>query len=423
MSKMSNREKILAASVGLVLVVAAGLFALQNIGAAFTAQQRAIDEARKTVRTKELTIRAGQIARDKITHYEQRSLPADLGEARSQYQEWLLDTTYDFFGDNKMLVKPSGGERSRGAVYDRLKYSIAGVGDLDQLTRFLYRFYDMNYLHRIDSLRIQPIASSKLLKISCDVEALVVNSTTKTELGEQQGDRLPPDSLDGYLAHILERNVFGKPNEAPQISPVRSQLAYRGEDFSQTISAREYDELDILYFELEEPPSGMRLEQPEQSGDTWSARLSWRPSQNGTYDVTVLVADDGLPSKSDRVSFQIEVQDPPEPAPTAAEPRRPQFNFAKYTYLTSVQAINGKPIIWLYSRPTGEKIICGEGDEVEVGDYQALVRRIDVETNQIELEVEDEVQVLRLGQNLLEARPKSTGKIGQATSGQVPPVD
>jgi hypothetical protein len=412
---MNQREKVLAALVGAVLVLAGGFFLLDRVSKALAAKRTEVEQAERALSEKRLTVRAGQIARERILGYERRSLPADLSEARSQYQEWLIAVTYEFFGENKMLVKPSGGETVRGGVYDRLEYSIAGEGNLDELTRFLHRFYDVNYLHRIDSLRIQPIPDSKNLKITCDIEALIVKTTSKQKLGDERGDRIPPDSLDDYLADILNRNVFGQPNEPPQLSSIRTQRVDRGDNFRQTVSARERDELDRLSFQLEDGPEGMRLSQDDDD----SAELTWRPLRNGTYDVTVSVADDGLPSKSDFLTFQIEVEDPPEPVDPGPAP--PRFDFAKYTFLTSVQAIDGKPIIWLYSRPTGKKIVCGEGEEIEIGDYQALVRRIDVERNQIELVVEDEVHVLRLGQNLREAQLESSGKVGQAASPGVAP--
>ncbi|MEQ8785582.1 MAG: Ig domain-containing protein [Pirellulaceae bacterium] len=415
---MSKREKILAAAVGGVILVAIGLYVLNNVNQALTAKWNQVEQAESRVRQKQRAVLEGQFAREKIAQYEQRSLPADLAEARSQYQEWLIAVTYEFFGENKMLVKPSGGESARGGVYDRLEYSIAGEGNLDELTRFLHRFYDVNYLHRIDTLRVQPIADSKNLKINCEIEALVVKTTAKQQLGEEQGDRLPPGSLDAYRADILARNVFGKPNEPPQLSSIRSQSVYRNESFRQTVSAREPDPLDKLSYQLEEYPSGMRITQRDQS-----AELSWTPTRNGTYDVTVSVADDGLPSKSDFVTFQIEVGDRPDPPPrtVTTPPPPPRFDYAKYTFLTSVQAIDGQPVVWLYSRPTGKKIVCGVGDELEVGDYQALVKAIDVDHNEVELEVEDEVLVLSLGENLREARRKSSGEVGRLGSSGVAP--
>jgi hypothetical protein len=347
-------------------------------------------------------------------------LPGNLGEARSQYQEWLIATTVEFFGENKVAVKPAG-EGSRDDVYHRFNFTIAGEGNLEQFTRFLHRFYEMNYLHRIQSLRVTPIRNTKTLKITCEVESLMLLSADpQKKLGDEKGNRLRGSLEDDYLAAILGRNLFGPPNNPPEFSTLRSPSAEKDRSFTQTITARDADPLDLLSIRFDEGPPGMELtprrQRDAKPGDPFTAELSWRPSRTGRYDVKLSVVDDGYPRKENQLAFTIDVRDPPPVRPPPVGPAPPPpFKHSRYTFLTSVQQVDGQGVVWFYTRTTNTKTVCREGEEFKIGDYSALVTRIDIDQLTVELDVEDEILVLALGQNLLDAKPKPTAKVGQTS--------
>jgi hypothetical protein len=418
---MNQREKILAALVGLSLLAVGGYFLWASASKAFTSRQREIDDLQAQISRKLLDLNAGAEARDRLNRYEQRSLPGKLSEARSQYQEWLIATTVEFFGENKVAVKPAG-EGSRDEVYDRLSFSIAGEGNLEQFSRFLYRFYELDYLHRIQSLRVQPIRNSKNLKITCEVEALMVRGADpKRQLGDEPGDRLALASLENdYLPVILGRNLFGRRNNPPEFSTVRSPSAETNRSFSQTVTARDADPLDELTIRLVEGPPGLEVSAERRDakpGDPVSAQVVWRPTRTGRYDVMLSVADDGYPRREDLLAFTIDVRDPPAPPPFTRRdpPPAPKFQHSRYTFLTSVQQVGDEGVVWFFVRTTKENIVCRVGEELKVGDYRALVKRIDIDGLAVELDVEDEVLVLVLGQNLLDATPKPALKVGAAS--------
>lgn len=427
---MSQREKILAALVVVALLGVVGFIAAGRVQGAFASRQSQIDALEQQIHQKQLTELAGQEASDKLARYRERSLPGTLEEARSQYQEWLLATTEEFFGENDVLVTAAGSGTnqllgSQTAVYDRLDFDIRATGNLEQVTRFLYRFYDLNYLHRVQSLQLSPIKDSKNLNIGCRIEALMVHGNSRQSLDEKRGDRLALESVDEYLEHILGRNVFGQPNNSPEFERMRSQTVDRGSSYRQTISVRDVDPLDSVTIQLDKGPPGMRLD-----GNS----LSWLPRETGTFDVSISATDDGLPNKTARLDFTIEVREPRPRAEAPPPTGPPPFDKAKYTYLGSVQSVAGEPVVWFYDRTTPDseeraglplRFVCREGDEVQVGEFRALVRRIEFDPPQVELEVEDEILVVDLGKSLREGVVKSVPQVGQTspTSGSVDPID
>lgn len=74
---------------------------------------------------------------------------------------------------------------------------------------------------------------------------------------------------------------------------------------------------------------------------------------------------------------------PPPPPPrrpvvsdTPARPRPPQFDVARYAFLTAIINIGGEPEAWINVRPTGELLRLRKGDQVRVGAFQGTVTRI-----------------------------------------------
>jgi hypothetical protein len=426
---MNQREKILAATVGGLLLVVVLYFAYTWISDAFDKRQSGLETAQQAVKQREFTVALGEQAAARLERYRQRSLPGELSQARSQYEAWLIATTVEFFGkdeagNSKVAVKPKPG-RTSDDVFVPVAFSINGEGNLEQFTRFLHHFYDVDYLHRIQVLHVSPVKDSRNLKISCDVEALmVIGADENKKLADTKGNRLSGSLEDDYLDVILGRNLFGPPNNPPEPRSVRTPSAYVRESMSETITARDRDPLDSVTFRLEQGPAGMTVEAGRGTpGGEFSARLSWRPERTGRYDVVIAAIDDGYPNKVSLLEFEVSVTEQPTTG-SRPDPPKPEFDHSRYTFLTSVQQIDGQGLVWFYTRTKNEKIVCREGDEVKVGPYTALVKRIDIDQLKIELEVEDEVLVLALGQSLPDARPKAALKVGStARSGAVAPLD
>jgi hypothetical protein len=72
---------------------------------------------------------------------------------------------------------------------------------------------------------------------------------------------------------------------------------------------------------------------------------------------------------------------PPPPRRTASvsppsQPRPPQFDVARYAFLSAILSVGGEPEAWINVRPTGEVLKLRQGDQLRVGGFQGTVTRI-----------------------------------------------
>lgn len=382
---MNQRERMLAIAVGGLMALGALWYVSRQVSDAFFSRHNQISQLEKEIRDKERIVMRGKRAGERIVQYEQRALPGDLNKARSLYQDWLFETAVTNIGLENVKIKTAGGGPT-GDVYYRFAFAVYGDGNIEQLTRFLYHFYEVNYLHRIQMLRIEPIKGTKILKLTMTVEALSLpGAEDREKLGDEPGQRLAHPSLTDYADTIIGRNMFAPPNPPPKLSPIGSQRATTKKPLSITVRATDADALDKLTFQLEsDAPEGAKL---QGTGDN-SAQISWTPPQTGTYSMTVRVSDDGFPSKSMQETFQIVVTDPPPVVVKVPEqPKKLEFDIvARQTFLSSVMAINGQPRIWLIERTTGRKIELGVGDKFQVGNIRGVITSIGIKDAHIEID-------------------------------------
>lgn len=115
---------------------------------------------------------AGQV----LAQWEDQSLPADIEAARSLYQAWLVELVDDvgLSGPSVTSSEPS----ARAGLYRTLSFSVRGRGTLEQLTRFLFAFYQTDLLHQVRSLTITPLQRAEDLDLSLAIEALSLTAAT-----------------------------------------------------------------------------------------------------------------------------------------------------------------------------------------------------------------------------------------------------
>jgi len=157
--------------------------------------------------------------------WEGQSLPGNLEVARSLYQAWLVELVNDV-----RLLDPSVNSSEpvgRKGLYHTLGYSVRGRGTLEQLTMFLFAFYQTDLLHQIRSLNITPLAQGSQLDLSVTIEALVLDHVAARSKDDDQqtafeefrrrsgaedpsrvSHRLASTKLKDY-AIIAQRNLFG----------------------------------------------------------------------------------------------------------------------------------------------------------------------------------------------------------------------
>ena len=397
---MTRREKILAVALGIMAAVTVAWYLSMRVAGAFQSRRNAIEGLEQEIERKEAAIRDGQQAAQHIAELEQRALSPRIDKARSLYQDWLFNLAVKEVGLGDVQLQAIASA-ARGDVYTPTSFVLNGDGNIEQLVRLLHAFYERDMMHRIDTLRVQPVKDSKLMKLTFVIQALSMpGAVDRKTLPDGKSSRLTYGELAAYTDKIVGRNLFAPPNQPPQFGRVGSQRANTGRPFSLALSATDRDPLDNVKFELVgDAPRGLRM----APGTGGKAQLSWTPRSTGQYEVTVRAIDDGFPAKSMSQTIQITVT---EPAPRVVvrdedpPPPRPQFDLATQTVLTSVVDVSGHSEARLLVRPTGERVVLREGDRFTVGTVNGVVSEIGL--RDMVVEIDGKLTQLFLGDRLVD---------------------
>ncbi len=230
---MNDREKILAVAVA-ALVAMWG--ASQGWGKYQTAleknlnTQRNVGQELSTART--ATLR-GRRAQQKLRKWQRQSLPTDPDIAKSLYQDWLQQQLTEAGLKVKELNIRSS--RTSSTSYKQFAFVVNASGNLEQLTDFLYRFYQARHLHRISRADLSPSEDRKSLKISLTVDALsLADAKRKDKLAEGTLDAFD-QSLDQFRNSIVGRNLFATYQPA---KPPKTEVAEVEEEKEDTEAAQ-----------------------------------------------------------------------------------------------------------------------------------------------------------------------------------------
>jgi hypothetical protein len=180
-------------------------------------------QLQRDVEQREASLQRLREAGKLLVRWEDQSLPADTEAARSLYQAWLVELVDDVGLGSPSVT--SSEPVARAGLYYTLSFSVRGRGTLEQLTKFLFAFYQADLLHQLRSLTITPLQRAEDLDLSFAVETLVLEpsggagakkeaASTAENVYEQfrrrtwrVSDRLASDNLQAYDA-IVRRNLF-----------------------------------------------------------------------------------------------------------------------------------------------------------------------------------------------------------------------
>jgi hypothetical protein len=227
---LNKREKVLAGVVGGLAALFVLYFMLQPILSMFLELQSSIDAKFEEVDKLKGQLAVSEKAREKLGVMRHRSLPADPQVGRTLYQDWLLELVHDRLQLHGTKVEPTemhehkwntaaktrpGGGAGRAAAKDSandlyyvVPFVIRGQGTLDELTRFLFEFYNAGYLHQIRHIGIKPTGNSKDLELTITVEAVSLpDAELKDKLRPPEGNLLAA-TLPDYQKAIVDRNIF-----------------------------------------------------------------------------------------------------------------------------------------------------------------------------------------------------------------------
>ena len=396
---MNQRERILTIVVGALLTIIGVFWIIGKVSNTFRVRNAALEQVQNEIAGKQQFVAKARQTVKKLAEYEDMSLPSDPELARSQYQAWLSEIV-----DRAGLVEPqvkvvAQSRLANGAT--QLTCSVNGLGDLRQLTTLLHEFYCVNTIHRIRRLPLRPQADSKQIKIDLRVEALILSTANK----EKDFDIAPSSPLaalssEELIDPIIQRNMFSPANNPPTIRTVSTQRVARGKPLSLSLRAEDPDKLDNLKFSLgADAPQAARV-------DADGGRLEWTPAENGKYTFTVLVRDDGIPSKQAEQLIEVDVVDPSLVAGPAGA-KQLAFDDARFTYAIAMLEVSGQRQLWLQIRTSGQILKLNEGDSVRVGSIDAKIARIG--QRDVELDANGERIFIRVGEPLVGANVVGEG--------------
>ncbi|MBC8876804.1 MAG: hypothetical protein H8E44_45835 [Planctomycetes bacterium] len=390
---MNKNEKILASIVvSLFLLIVIGLTA-SKVNKAFRTKRETVNRLEKDIRDKKQFDQFTQEHRDRMEVYKSRSLPSDPETARSLYQAWLMDRAVDEVGFADPKLK-ADSDRTSSEVYERLRFTITAKGDLQQMVEFLYKFYSVDYLHRVSRLVVKRTPGTKQLDLTFTVDALSLPTAINEGLSEEPSNRLAHEDSDAYRDAIVYRNLFGPPNNEPTLDSIDEIVGYKGRTVEFTVAGRDPDKLDKLIYRIE----GDGL--PDDCLDEDSGRFAWDPEKLGTVEVKITATDTGWPPKSVSQTATINVAEaPPEPE---EEERVLDFASAKFAYVTGITDVDGRKQTFIHLRTEDKMLKLNEGDEFDIGEVTVTVKRISNKTVELEAGDLEKRLLVSLGQNLAE---------------------
>src|SRR4051812_29819905 len=92
---MNQRERLVAAGVAVLVAVLLAWYGAYWYFGQIEAKERTRDSLASEVKKRQGEQRNAQSASKRLANYEERSLPREVGLAKSLYEKWLLQTASD----------------------------------------------------------------------------------------------------------------------------------------------------------------------------------------------------------------------------------------------------------------------------------------------------------------------------------------
>ncbi len=153
------------------------------------------------------TLKDTRDAGKKIASWQAQSLPADREVARSFYRSWLVELLTESGFESPFV--DSGSPLNRSGLYVAFPFTGRGQATLEQLTKFLYRFDQAGFLHRLQTITVTPRSSSGRFDVAVTIEALQLPGAPAREPAvAPETNRLASVELADYSA-VSRQNIFG----------------------------------------------------------------------------------------------------------------------------------------------------------------------------------------------------------------------
>ncbi|MFT5528104.1 MAG: hypothetical protein ACI9HK_006092, partial [Pirellulaceae bacterium] len=384
----------------IIVVVIAFIYGKSAYDKSVNYRQAQIRQYEKKVRALEAKEQAALRDAGVLGEFEARALGTDVESSQTTYRSWILTECEEVGFDNILVKQQPSAPKDLGygsstiRVYHNLRFTVSAKADIQQLTTFLHTFYGHGWLHRINQMTVSPVAAQKKMNIALTIEALAMpGADAERELPNVKSKWLHHGDLDAYIKTVVHRNMFGLPNKKPAIDVSSRQSATVGKLFSTTVKGSDPDAIDTVRVRaVGDLPAGVTLSD--------SGGLSWRPEEESSIEVKLEVYDDGFPSLTDQAVVTISASNAPPPKPYIPPPAKPKFDVSKYTFITTIVAVNGVSEAWLIERTSGIKHVVKEGDPVEIGTFKGKV--LTIQDRLVEFQLEEKRTLVSIGKSLSE---------------------
>ena len=381
---LSQREKILAVLVGSLVPLAMIVMISIWFFAQLSARSDRIDGLTAQIKEEKQRVTEALDANQRRLYYRNVSLPSDFQDASNSYQLWLKKLVRDDIGMGFKSIAPRApvNMKFKGTVIGQSEsFTLAATTDLEQLIKFLTKFYQLDLLHRINSIKLVPKAAglsgdranirTGQLTLSAQIEVLsLVDADAEREFLKQF--RKLELTADDYRNAILKRNIFGPANNTPTLSVSKASSYYSDMDLRIPVNAKDADKNQKLIFTILD--SSIKKAKLDQKKPTDRRVYLTAPAQPpGEYTAKVQVADSGYPPKLSEIEFKITVKENPSKNKNPSEdekPKKPKFKHIRETRITGiVKDKSGAWQVWINVRTKGEK------HKLKVGESFTLDRK------------------------------------------------
>jgi hypothetical protein len=204
---MSQREKILAAIVGAIVVILGGRFVYGRYQGAIESRRSELAKAKEELADINLAVEKGQYSLRKLEAWQKRSLPANRETALSRYSAWLLAKAKEA-GLTVEDITPTARQTSKEA-YKSIGYTLSASGSLSSVSALLYEFYRAPQLQQITQLRLMRPVGASQIEVTFEAEALILPGAEATDsLPEGETKRLALASLADYQKSLGDRDMM-----------------------------------------------------------------------------------------------------------------------------------------------------------------------------------------------------------------------
>ncbi len=430
---MSKREKLLAGSIGILLLMGAVIFGFLDFFKQYEDNASRLKQLKKNIQKEEFKMQLAFKASDRQGfYYEPISFPTGKTEI-TVYQDWLEKTIrktglrkIDIGSPKIDKLTFTSGNNTVFAIGKKYGITFVGEASLDEILDFIYRFEEVNLLHRIKDLTLLPLrkkgtnVTTGQVKSTFKVELLALEDAVETREFWTSTKELPL-ALGDYKDDIIGRNIFGPANNAPTLR-ISNKTVEVDEDISITLSGKDKDKNDELTYEIVD--AGGIVDAKIKSDSKTRAKFVAGPMPVGEYVGIIKVSDNGFPQKSFETEFKLTVEekpDPPAEVKTPDPPPPPKVLEGPSTQITRISSRDGVYQVKIRNRMRGEVYVLNEGDEIELDDKTWVIHKIHSQFK-VTIEVDGKLVPFDLG-DFLELTNDSASDQDDESAGQDDPVE